>query len=113
MRNIRELFLPYCLKKQSNGQYIVLNRAYEPLGFHRKRTSEGHNETWPNNPAPPVKLRIRSKTAAKLSHLGDPDTEVIFLYADACIRTKTHMNAYMERLELLSKLKVIRSRREW
>lgn len=27
------VFLPYCLQKQSDGQYVVLNRQYKKLGF--------------------------------------------------------------------------------
>lgn len=106
MRNFREAFLPYCLKKQPDGRYIVLNRAYKPLGFLTKEQI-----VYENYPIQ-AKLRIRSQTAAKLSHLGDPNTEIIFLYADNCIRTETHMQAYLARLQLLAKLKIIRNKRE-
>jgi hypothetical protein len=106
MSNVRAAFFPYCLKKQPDGRYIILNRAYKPLGFLTKE-----QVVYENYPIQ-AKLRIRSQTAAKLSYLGDTNTENIFLYADNCIRTKAHMQAYMNRLQLLANLKVVRNKRE-
>ena len=96
MNDFRAVFLPYCLKKQPDGRYLVLNRAYKPVGFFTRDHVE-----YGDYPIA-VKLRgLRAKTAAKLSGLGDPKTDDIFLYTDGSVPThsKKNMGAYLVRLE--------------
>ena len=31
--DFRSVFMPYCLRKQKDGRYVVLNREYKPVGF--------------------------------------------------------------------------------
>jgi hypothetical protein len=101
--DFRAVFFPYCLQKQSDGSYIVLNRDYKPLGF---KTSEHIDYAkYPIN----VKIRgIKARLAAKLSIDGKLDTDNIFLYNDATvpIRGKQNMKDYLARLEILAKLKL-------
>lgn len=101
--DFRAVFMPYCLEKQKDGSYVVLNRNYKPLGF---KTNE-HVDYF----AYPVRVKMRgmkSQTAAKLSISGDSNTEKIFLYNDATvpIRSKKNMEMYLEKLEVLAKLKL-------
>jgi len=103
LNDFRSVFLPYCLDKQSDGRYVVLNREYKPIGF--KTTENIEYEDYPIC----VELKgITSTTAAKLSYKGDPNTDRIYLYNDGCVPTKSaeHMKSYLKRLEILAKLKV-------
>lgn len=97
------LYLPYCIDRQPDGKYAVLNREYKPVGF---KTKEYINyEEYPVC----VKLkRIGPATAAKISYKGDSNTDRIYLYDDGCVPTKSteNMKAYLKRLEILAKLKV-------
>ena len=34
LKDFRSVYLPYCIKKQEDGSFIVLNRNYKPLGFN-------------------------------------------------------------------------------
>lgn len=103
LKDFRTVFLPYCLKKQSDGRYAVLNREYKPVGFFTKN--------WIEYATLPVLVKFKGLTsvvAAKVSHKGDPDVETIYLYDDYCapVRSGRHMDAYLSRLETLAGLKV-------
>ena len=101
--DFRAIFLPYCLKKQVDGSYVVLNRNYKPLGF---KTAE--HVDYLEYPISVKMQGIKPKLAAKLSISGSPDTKDIFLYNDATvpIQGKKNMIAYLEKLEILAKLKL-------
>ncbi len=99
----KSVIMPYCLKKEADGNYVVLNREYKPLGFI---TSEMiRYEQYPIS----AKLRaINEKKAQQLSHDASPNVERIFLYNGATDPTsnKTNLDAYLKRVEILLKLKV-------
>jgi hypothetical protein len=113
--DVRTLCLPYCLKKQSDGRWILLNRRYKPLGFD---VSE-----WVNYDDFPIahKLRLTRKIAAQLSYDGQgarrypafdgtgKDCEMIFLYVDASApgRGAACMQAYLRRLAVLANVKAV------
>lgn len=101
--NFQTIHLPYCLKKMSDGSYVVLNREYKPVGF--KTSKHVKYEDYPVS----VKFRITKKTASSLSHNGSDGTDMIFLYDDGCVptRSKANMNAYLEKIEKLAKLKAL------
>ncbi|MEZ2236966.1 hypothetical protein [Microcoleus sp.] len=103
LNDFRAIFLPYCLDKQSDGRYVVLNRGYKPIGF---KTRE--NIKYEDYPICVELKGIGSVTAAKLSFEGDPNTDRIYLYNDGCVPTQSaeHMKNYLERLKILAKLKV-------
>jgi len=100
MHDVRYLCFPYCLKRQSGGRYVVLNRRYKPIGFdtHTHVDYEAYPIT--------IKLRMTRKTAAALSCNGSEAVDMIYLYNDACIPTRsaTFMAAYLERLARFAKL---------
>ena len=99
----RAVFMPYCLHKQEDGRYAVLNREYKPVGFN---TSD-----WINYDDYPVCVNIKdleSSTAKRLSCSGSEDTDDIFLYNDGCnpVKDEDYMADYLEKLELLAKMQV-------
>jgi hypothetical protein len=103
LKDIRSVFLPYCVKRQEDGRYAVLNREYKPVGFwtHAHVTYEDH----------PVLVTIKGLTAARaarISYKGDTSVEAIYLYADGCVPTESdaNMTAYLARLAVLAKLGV-------
>lgn len=101
----RTAFLPYCLQKQPDGRYAVLNRRYKPIGF----VTNDHIAY----EAYPVLVTIRGLTARKvalLSHDSNPNADTIYLYNDGCVPTrgKKNMRAYLSRIELLASMTVSR-----
>ncbi len=103
MSDFRSVFLPYCLDKQPDGRYVVLNRKYKPIGF----TTKDHIK-YDDYPIC-VKLKgIGAATAAKISFKGDSDLDRIYLYGDGCNPTTSsqYMNDYLKRLEILAKIQV-------
>ncbi len=103
LNDFREVFLPYCLKKQSDGRYVVLNREYKPIGF---KTRE--NIKYEEYPICVDLKGIGSATTTKLSYKGDSNTDEIYLYNNSCVPTANaeHMKNYLKRLEILAKFKV-------
>lgn len=76
LNDFRAVFLPYCLERQPNGKYAVLNREYKPVGFFTRE-----HITYDQHPVL-VRLKITSASAAKLSWNGSRDVGRIFLYDD-------------------------------
>ena len=101
--DFRSVFLPYCLQKQPDGQYVVLNREYKPLGFKTRERVK-----YEDYPICAELKGITARIAAKVSHKGDSNTDMIFLYDDGCVPTTSaeHMQSYLKRLELLATLKI-------
>ena len=100
--DFRAVFLPYCLSRQNDGRYAVLNREYKPVGFFTRE--------WVKYEKHPVlvKLKITKALAKKVSNEGEDGVENIFLYNDATnpLRSKANMDAYLAKLALLAKLRV-------
>jgi len=103
--DFRSVYFPYCIQKQSDGSWVVLNRQYKPVGFN---TSEYINyEEFPVS----AKLQgIGPAVAGKLSYSGEDASDRIYLYNDGCIPTdsKTNMDAYLKKLGILAKLGLTR-----
>jgi hypothetical protein len=101
--DFRAVFLPYCLQKQEDGRYAVLNREYKPVGFFTR--------DWVKYEEHPVLVKLKGLTkakAAKLSDKAETDLDSIFLYNDATnpVRSKANMRAYLAKLEILAGLSV-------
>lgn len=90
--DFRSVFMPYCLRREADGRYLVLSRELAPLGR-----------------AEPVAFKgLTSKIAAAVSCKGDPGLANIYLYDDLAPPTSstTAMKAYFGRVSRLMKLKV-------
>jgi uncharacterized protein (UPF0248 family) len=105
----RKIYLPYCLKKQDDGSFIVLNRNHKPIGFTTNEDLVYEDY--------PISARIKGlteKAIKKIAYNGVmTDDGFITLYNDACIPTKSkaNMQKYLERLELLAAYKIEVGRR--
>lgn len=103
INEFRAIYLPYCIKKIENDNYVVLNRNYKPLGF---QTNENLN--YNDYPITTKFKGLTEKKAIELSWNNSPDTDNIFLYNDATNPriNKKNMQDYLKKVEMLSKLKM-------
>jgi hypothetical protein len=99
------VFFPYCIEKQRDDSWVVLNRQYKPVGFN---TSEYISyEKFPVF----AKLKgIGLTVAKKLSYSGEVSGDRIYLYNDGCVpsHSKENITAYLEKLAILAKLDLTR-----
>lgn len=100
---LRHTHFPYCLMRNSDGSYVMLNRNYKPVGF-----MTGEYVKYEEFPISFHAKGLTKKMAAALSARGDEDLERIYLYHDGCIPTadKKSMDAYLARIGKLLKLKL-------
>ena len=100
---LRHICFPYCLDKNQDGSWVVLNRNYKPIGFN---TSDYIN--YSNFPIS-INCKLTPSMLKKISYTGKFDEKEIrvYLYNDECLPTKDtkSMNAYLERLSKLMKIK--------
>lgn len=100
--DFRYLFMPYCLDRQPDGRYAVLNRKYKPLGFD--------TQEWVDYADYPILVSCKALTpdkAGQLSVTGSTDIDRIYLYDDSTIPTQSAdaMRAYLTKLGIFAKLK--------
>ncbi len=101
INGIRANFFPYCMKRQEDGSWVLLNRNYKPIGFN---TDE--YVIYDQHPVS-IKLKgLREKTLKALSCDGEL-SDNIFLYNDSCTPSSSTsaMTAYLKKLEILLKIK--------
>lgn len=99
--NFSAVFLPYCIDRQKDGRYAVLNREYKPVGFY--------TNDFINYKEYPVLVKFKGlgpKTAAKISHEGKQNLDFIYLYGCNPIASEASMKAYLARLKILAKLSI-------
>jgi hypothetical protein len=96
MHNFRWWFLPYCLQRLENGKYVVLNRAYKPVGMV--------TEEWVDYEPHGVKIKIGKNQARALSYNKSEEKERVYLYDDATNpnRSKATMDEYLRKVGLLA-----------
>lgn len=100
---LRQTHFPYCLDRQEDGSYVLLNRNYKPIGFM--------SENWVNYEEHPVSVKLKGMTArlaAELDVKGRDNLERIYLYNDGSTPTGSpeDMQAYLGRLARLMKLQI-------
>jgi len=98
---VREIYLPYVLKRIADGQYVILNRHYKPLGHHAS--------TWVDYAGHAVNIpRLTADAARQISWNDDDSLAVIHLYNDGCVPTDSAADwaAYQQRLAYLAVLTV-------
>jgi hypothetical protein len=101
LKNVLSAYLPYMLRRQSCGRYVVVNREYKPVGFNTL--------TFTKYEPFPVLVRIKGLTplrASKISFNGSSSLIDIRLYDDGCYpnSAKRKMDDYLARLAVLAKL---------
>lgn len=103
LSDFRSVFMPYCLRKQPDGRYVVLNREYKPVGFFTRDFVK-----YEEHPVAVHLAGIKATTAAKLSWSGDANPDEIFLYNDGCVPTDSaeNMKKYLAKLQILAKLSI-------
>lgn len=102
-KELRWTHFPYCLDRQPDGRYAVLNRSYKPVGM-----MVSNFVTYADNP---VLVKIKGLTplrASKMSYAGSTDLDRIYFYNDGCVPTSSaaNMSAYLKRLAVLMKLTI-------
>jgi hypothetical protein len=101
MANVRWWFLPYCVFMIEPKKFVVLNRAYKPVGMV--------TDDWVvyKDYAKTIKGLTKAK-ARKISYKGSDDITSIYLYNDGCVPTtsKDDWDTYSKRLEVLANLTV-------
>ena len=100
---LRHTHFPYCLQRQEDGSYVMLNRNYKPIGFM--------SESWVNYEEYPVGVKLKGMTArlaAELDVQNRDSLDCIFLYNDGTTPTssKENMQAYLGRLAKLMALRI-------
>ena len=100
--DVRAIYFPYCIQKEKDGSWVILNRNYKPVGMNTGDFVEYKKH--------PVSARPRSLTAAtlkKLSYKGESESRV-YLYNDGTnpLTSKENMDAYLKKLAILMKVKL-------
>jgi len=100
---LRHTHFPYCLDRQEDGSYVLLNRNYKPIGFM--------TESWVNYEEHPVGVMLKgmtAKLAAELDIRGRDNLDRIYLYSDGSTPTGSQedMQAYLGRLTKIMSLKI-------
>jgi hypothetical protein len=103
LKDFRSIHLPYCIDRQKDGSYVVLNREYKPIGFKTKKTVK-----YDDFPIAVHFKGLTARVATKVSFKGSEKLDRIYLYDDGCIPTDgaEHMKSYLARLAVLAKLTV-------
>lgn len=100
--DLREVFLPYCMQRQPDGRYALLNRRYKPVGFF--------TGGWVQYDGHPVLVRVHvtPKMAASVSWEESPEVDQIYFYDDGCIPTASAqaMDAYLMRIARIMTWKI-------
>lgn len=105
--DFRSVYLPYCIDRQEDGSWVILNREYKPVGFN--------TNDFINYKDYPISVKLKGVGPAmlkKLSYKGSVEGNRVYLYNDGCVPThsKENMRIYLERLAILAKLKVVREK---
>lgn len=101
IENVRAVYFPYCLQKQKDESWVLLNRNYKPVGFN--------TDEFLNYDDYPVSIKLKglgTATLKKLSYTGEVSGDMVYLYNDGSVPTgdPASMKAYLKKLEILLKL---------
>ena len=98
LRSFRQIFLPYCIKRQADGTWSVLNRECVSLGDDERK----------DHSIPMRSYRLRGlgpEALKKIAHTTSEDGTEFWLYDDSCTPDSSALNwqAYQKRLMALTK----------
>ena len=99
--DFRAVYFPYCIEKQADGTWVVLNRQYKPVGFNT-----GDFIRYEEFPISAKLKGIGPRVMKKLSYSGEAQGDRVYLYNDGCVPTHStaDMNSYLKKLAILAKL---------
>lgn len=102
IKNVRAVYFPYCIQKEDDDTWVLLNRNYKPVGFNTDEFIDYGDY--------PVSMKLKgigSATLKKLSYKNEEPTDRVYLYNDGCVPTSSTqaMASYLKKLEILLKLK--------
>jgi len=94
--------LPYILKQQNNGTYVVLNRRYKPLGFHTNEFVD-----YPEYPIQHLICLPKEVSDQLIPGKGD-NSGSFYLYTDETSPLNNAKNwiSYSDKLALLKEQKI-------
>ncbi len=101
IENVRAVYFPYCIQKQEDGSWVLLNRNYKPVGFNTSDFIKYEDY--------PVAMKIKGigpSILKKLSYKDEESSDMVYLYNDGSVPTSSAsaMSAYLKKLEILLKL---------
>ncbi|MCD4820754.1 MAG: hypothetical protein K8R11_01465 [Methanococcoides sp.] len=101
IENVRAVYFPYCIEKQEDGSWVLLNRNYKPVGFNTGDFIRYEEY--------PVSMKLKGIGPATLKKLSDKNEDIedrVYLYNDSCVPTSSAqaMSSYLKKLEVLLKL---------
>ncbi len=96
LRSFREIFLPYCVIRESDGTWSVLNREYVALGENERKSHKGPTRTYSLKGLGPAALK-------KIAFCSRPEENTFWLYDESCFPESSaeNWNAYSKRLKAL------------
>lgn len=113
-----EINFPYCLKKDYDGNWMCLNREYQPLGFHRKVTIQApFDQECSDLPMKTKYMGLGEKTLTEVAYGSEGirmnnagEIVTVFLYHGATRPTKSKRSwdDYYSRLRKLASLQKVR-----
>lgn len=109
LTEFRSIYLPYCLQRQADGSWVILNREYKPVGFNTMG--------WIDYGDYPVAVTLKGLGPAALKRIaydGKFENGHAYLYNDGCTPTRApkYMKAYLARLAILARLQAGAPRRK-
>jgi hypothetical protein len=101
VENVRAVYFPYCIEKQHDGSWILLNRNYKPVGFNTGELISYSDF--------PVSIKIKELGRGTLQRLSCGDEEPgdrVYLYDNGSEPTRNAkaMASYLQKLEILLSL---------
>lgn len=108
LTDFRAVCLPYCLKKQEDGTYLVLNREYKPLSFKTRYNDFLEQDL-------PIYLKIKGLTKKKIEKIisigegaciQNEGTDIFLYNDDSNPFYKKGRADYFKRLEILMELRI-------
>lgn len=101
VRRTQKNYFVYCIRKQEDGTWLLLNRNYKPVGFN----TDEHLK-YDDYPVSARNKGLGAATLKKLSFNGEGSGDTVYLYNDGCVPTSSneHMKSYLEKLQILLKI---------
>ncbi len=100
--DIRAIYFPYCLEKQEDNSWVILNRNYKPIGINTAEFID-----YREFPVSATPRSLTTTTLKKLSYDGTAEDK-IYLYNDDTnpLASQKNMESYLTKLAILTKIQL-------